>query len=201
MKTILAIGAHEDDIEYSCGGSILYWISRGDKVIALILTGGERGGDPKIRRAECKRALEYLGVNKIIFGKFKDTRVPMDYNLINFIEKIITQYKPDMVLTHSEFDKHQDHRAVNWASKTAARNVHQVLMYESPSVLPEFRPQHYVDISDFMKKKMFALEMHKSQENKEYMDRKSIEGLSISRGRQIGARHAEAYEVMRYRHD
>lgn len=202
MKTLLVIGSHPDDTDYSCGGSLVYWhFKKSYKIIAVIMTAGERGGKASIRKKEAIKSLNSLGCHKIIFGNFKDTKIPMDYTTIGFLEKIINKYNPDIILTHSEHDKHQDHRAVNWATKTAARNVPQVLMYESPSVLPEFRPQHFVDISNFITAKMAALELHKSQAQREYMDRKAIESLAVFRGRQINAKYAEAYEVMRYRHD
>ena len=77
---VLAIGSHPDDIEIGCGGSLAKHIENGDIVSVLILTTGEKGGQPKKRVEETVIALRSLGLSDITFGEFPDTTGYQDDN-------------------------------------------------------------------------------------------------------------------------
>ncbi len=68
-NVILAVGAHPDDIEIGCGGTLAKHIERGDDVYVIVMTNGERGNH-NMDRSECLRSLQTLGVKGVFFGNF-----------------------------------------------------------------------------------------------------------------------------------
>jgi len=197
-NVILAVGAHPDDIELGCGGTIRAASSAGKKVIAVFLTRGEVSGDPDLRQKESIAALAVLGVTEVHFGDFPDTEIPSSHEAIDFLEKFYNASKPDTVLTHTTNDMHQDHRQVGWLSLSAFRNVPKILAFETPRVTPAFSPNYFVDISGYVKDKWNALELHLSQRSKRYLAYESMINLASFRGSQVGLSAAEAFEVVRY---
>ena len=107
---ILAIGAHPDDIELSCGGTLAKLISEGKKVAIVDLTQGELGtrGTPEIRHQEATEAARILGVEyrdnlKLKDGFSKLRRVPAPNC------EAIRKYQPEIVLCNALDDRHPDH--------------------------------------------------------------------------------------------
>ena len=197
-KVMLVVGAHPDDVELGCGGTIRAATTSGTRVIAIFLTKGEKSGNPETRCKESKDALTVLGVNEIFFGDFPDTEIPNSYKGISYLEKFSELHKPDIVLTHTIHDTHQDHRQTAWLSLTAFRNVPTLLSYETPRATGEFRPNYFVDISGHVEGKWKALKCHSSQTAKRYLAYESMVSLSSFRGSQVNLIAAEAFEVIRY---
>jgi LmbE family N-acetylglucosaminyl deacetylase len=197
-RSILAVGAHPDDIELGCGGTICMAVKSGAEVFAVFMTKGEQSGDGEVRSSESKDALSMLGVKKVFFGDFPDTEIPSSRKAIDFLEQFFNTYKPELVLTHTVNDTHQDHRQVGWLSVSAFRNVRRMLAYETPRVTSTFSPNYFVDISDCVDSKWEALKCHSSQKAKRYLAYESMVNLASFRGSQVGLRAAEAYEVVRY---
>lgn len=196
---ILAIGAHPDDIEFGCGGTLAKFAASSE-ISLLVMTRGDRGGKVSTRWGEQKRSASLLGA-KLFCGGFYDTEVPMSRKVIQLVEKVITREKPDFIFVHHPSDTHQDHRNTAQAAITATRYVKNVLFYEVPTT-SDFSPANvFVDISDFIKEKLRLLDAHKSQA---YLTR--IASLSIFdaakatatfRGYQNRARYAEAFAPLR----
>jgi LmbE family N-acetylglucosaminyl deacetylase len=197
-NVILAIGAHPDDIELGCGGTLCAVIRDGAKVFAIFMTKGEQSGDGAVRSRESKDALSVLGVKEVFFGDFPDTEIPSCKKAMDFLEQFCDRCKPDLVLTHTVNDIHQDHRQVGWLSVSAFRNVPRMLAYETPRVTSEFSPNYFVDISDCVDSKWEALKRHESQKAKRYLAYESMINLASFRGSQVGLRAAEAFEVVKY---
>jgi len=197
-NAILAVGAHPDDIELGCGGTLCNAARAGSTVIAVFVTRGELSGNPEVRTKESKEALGILGVKEVYFGDFPDTEVPSCRKAIEFLEHFYDKYKPDMVLTHTVNDIHQDYRQVGWLSVSAFRNVQRMLAYETPRVTSEFSPAYFVDITDCVDSKWEALKRHASQGSKRYLAYESMVNLASFRGSQVGLRAAEAFEVVKY---
>lgn len=197
-EVILAVGAHPDDIELGCGGTIKTASKLGKKVIAVFLSGGEQSGNPEMRHKESIEALALLGVKEVYFGDFPDTEIPCSRKAIDFLESFYAEKKPEAILTHSVNDLHQDHRQVGWLSVSAFRNAQIVLAYESPRVTPAFAPSYFVDISDCLNDKWDALKCHCSQKAKRYITYESMINLASFRGSQVNIPAAEAFEVIRY---
>ncbi len=194
---MLAVGAHPDDIELGCGGTVRAATSSGTKVIAVFLTKGEKSGDPETRCRESRSALKLLGVKEVFFGDFPDTEIPCSPKAIDYLESIYEASKPELVLTHTTNDTHQDHRQVGWLSLSAFRNASTMLAFETPRVTGTFNPVYFTDISDYVQDKWDALKFHVSQKDKRYLAYESMVNLSSFRGSQVGLKAAEAFEVIR----
>ena len=198
-KLILAVGAHPDDIELGCGGTLYKATRKKTRVVAIYMTKGERSGDANIRTKESTEALRVLGVEEVHFGDFPDTEIPNSFKAIDFLEQFCIKNNPDLILTHTVNDTHQDHRQVGWLSISAFRNVPKILAYETPAVRPAtFSPTYFVDISSCVKTKWEALKSHASQKEKRYLAYESMINLASFRGSQAGVSVAEAFEVVKY---
>lgn len=197
-KVVLAVGAHPDDIELGCGGTICKAAEIGARIVAVFLTRGELSGDPETRMQESREALKVLGVNEVFFGDFPDSEIPGGRKAIDFLEQFFKECHPDVVLTHTINDVHQDHRQTGWVSITAFRNALRVLAYETPRVSSLFSPNYFVDISNCVDSKWKALQCHLSQKKKRYLAYESMVNLASFRGSQNNLVAAEAFEVVRY---
>jgi len=170
---ILAIGAHPDDIEFGCGGALIKYTQKGNRLFLLVMTGGGMGGASSVRQQEQETSKDILGAEKIYWGGYEDTHLIVDVELIGKIEAVIAEVKPDFIFCHFPDDTHQDHRHLAQAIMSATRYIRNVLFYEGPTT-QNFNPQVFVDISDTLERKVAALKAHRSQVMKT-----NIEDLSI----------------------
>jgi LmbE family N-acetylglucosaminyl deacetylase len=193
---IIAIGAHPDDIEFGCGGTLMRHLKRGDQVTFIVLSRGEKGGDPELRVSEARESAKKMGADIHIFD-FPDTEIPQSHTLINKLESVIKQVNPRRVYTHSVKDTHQDHRNAAYATLSAARSVPEIFAFESPSLYLNFSPTYYVDITSYIDKKIGILNKFTTQNGKDYMKINAIRGLSQFRGLGPAVSHAEAFEIVR----
>ena len=162
-RSVLAVGAHPDDVELGCGGTLLAHAAAGDAVSVLVVTGGENGpaATPAERRAEQEAAARVLGT-RLLWGGLTDCQVVADAAAISVVERAIAAVGADVVYVHAPEDSHQDHRAVAAATLSAARKLSQVVHYQSPSTLG-FSPTVFVDVTGFLSGKLVALRAHASQ--------------------------------------
>ena len=197
---ILAIGAHPDDIEFGCGGTVIKYALKGHDVHLLILTDGGRGGDQAERRREQEAAVKLLGVQRLLWGGYRDTELSLDRDLIQKLEATLKIIRPDLILVHSGDDTHQDHRHLSTSVVTASRYTRNVLFYEGPTTA-NFTPSIFVDIDALLEQKLKALAAHASQ-----VVKTGVEGLSIVdlaraaahfRGIQGRVRNAEGFVPLR----
>ena len=197
---ILAIGAHPDDIEFGCGGTLIKYAQQGHDVSLLVMTDGGGGGDGRIRRQEQQAAGDILGVSRLYWGEYPDTAIPLDRESIQRVERVILDVRPDFIFVHSQDDTHQDHRHLSVATITATRYTRNVLFYEGPTT-QNFSPNVFVEIDGVLQDKIAALQAHKSQVTKT-----NIEGMNILdivqssahfRGIQGRVRNAEAFVPLR----
>ncbi len=170
---ILAIGAHPDDIEFGCGGTLIKYALKGHEIHLYVLTDGGRGGDPAERRKEQEEATKLLGAQQLFWGGYQDTELPLDRDLIQKVEGILHLVRPDLILVHFGDDTHQDHRHLSTSVVTASRYTRNVLFYEGPTTA-NFAPSVFVDIGAVLDRKLAALDTHASQ-----VARTGVEGLSI----------------------
>ncbi len=194
-RAILAIGAHPDDIELGCGGTLAKLGAEGVPVRALIFSKGRRGAvNDEDRAIETRVALGQIGITDIHVYDFEDTKLWLNVtDLISVIEQHVRELKPFRVYTMFHQDRHQDHRAVHEASTVACRSVDQLLGYETPSSYPNFTPTVFEAIGDHIEKKVRALHSHKSQGERVYMQEEQIRSAANFRGTQIGVGPAEGF--------
>lgn len=195
IRNVLAIGAHPDDIELGCGGSLAKLVNDGAHVRALVLTKGHAGNRFNADRVdETRRALALLGITDVHTADFPDTQMEKKLRkVITYIEKHTVELKPDRVYTMFENDRHQDHRTTFQATIVACRAARQVLCYETPSCWPGFEPQVFEDIDGFLDKKIHALALHKSQCDRPYTQPEAMRINALSRGQHIGIGPAEGF--------
>jgi N-acetylglucosamine malate deacetylase 1 len=225
---ILAIGVHPDDVELSCGGTLLRHIDLGKTVGLLDLTRGELGtrGTPEIRAQEGKNAAKLLGAKFRITLDIGDGTFQYSTENINQIIRVIRLAQPDIVLANAINDRHPDHGR-------AAKLTADACFYSGLKNMPTFddagnaqaawRPKavyHYiqdnfmqpdfvVDISDYMEQKMKIVKAFKSQ----FYNPKSSEpispiatkefleslyGKAQTFARPLGKAYCEGFTVNRY---
>jgi len=197
---ILAIGAHPDDIEIGCGGTLIKYADKGHGVFLLIMTGGGLGAPSSIRVEEQAVSREILGAEHIFWGEYEDTYLTVDKDVISKIEKVIVEVNPSFIFCNFPDDTHQDHRHLAQATMSATRNLRNVLFYEGPTTWG-FNPHIFVDISDTLDRKISALEAHGSQVTKTNIEDLSIVQIARSsanfRGIQGRVKYAEAFHSLR----
>ena len=203
---ILAIGSHPDDIEIGCGGSLLKHRAAGDQVHTIVLTGGGRGGDggddasPELAGTRCVEAHAGAKIMDVTIEcwDYNDAEIPETVELVNRIEKIVHEFKPDRVYLPYGNDTHQDHRITSNVAKSACRKVKQILEYEEPSSYNSFNATYWIDITPHIDKKLDAIRAHFSQGHKEILKATSIEGLNLYRGYQSQVEYAEGFATFRF---
>lgn len=224
---ILAIGAHPDDIELGCGGTLIKEIEMGKKVGLIDLTQGELGtrGNKEIRKKEAELARDFMG------AKFRDNLLLDDCffennrdNQIKLISKI-RRYQPEIIICNAPNDRHLDHAKAaklvldscflsglkkietsfggNLQDVWRPLNVYHYIQWKN------LDPDFVVDISKYMKQKFDLINCHKSQF---YNDDKSDDNTPISTknfldsityrardlGRLVGVKAAEGFLSSRF---
>ncbi len=224
---ILAFGAHPDDVELGCSGTIAKEISLGKKVGIIDLTRGELGtrGTAETRDAEAAEAAKILGVSVRENLNFRDGFFINDEAHQLEIIKMIRKYQPEIVLCNAITDRHIDHGkgsklVSNACFLSGLSKIETELNGEKQT---HFRPKlvyHYiqwqniepdfvVDISGFINVKMESVKAYKTQfydpnsnEPKTPITSKnflnSIEYRAMDLGRLVGVEHAEGFTVERY---
>jgi LmbE family N-acetylglucosaminyl deacetylase/tetratricopeptide (TPR) repeat protein len=196
-QSVLAIGAHPDDIELGAAGFLMKLKDSGARVHGLTLTRGEKGGDPARRPGEAERATRFIGLDEYWVLDFPDTGLGDQIPAMRAaIEEKIRAVGATLVLTHTDVDVHGDHRAVHAATREAARAVPTVLCYEDVSTSKEFIPNYFVDITGYIDEHLKAVAFHRSQDHRSYMDPEVVRGRAAHRGMQIGASFAMAFRTI-----
>lgn len=221
---ILAMGAHPDDVELGCGGTLAKEISRGKKVGILDLTRGELGtrGSAEIRHREATHAAKILGVEVRENLGFRDGFFVNDEKHQLELIKFIRKYRPEVVLTNALEDRHKDHGKGSELTSTACflsglRKIKTTWEGQKQEAWRPKRVLHYiqwqdlqpdvvVDISGFIDKKMEAVKAYQSQ----FFDQKSeepqtpistnnflqsVEYRASNLGRLIFVAHAEGFNT------
>ncbi|MFC1675837.1 PIG-L deacetylase family protein [Planctomycetota bacterium] len=204
---VLAIGAHHDDIETGCGGSLLVHSQNNDSVHTVIVSeSGFCGSDGQEVRSSSKAkeenevAATILGVEKTTTLGFKTNDVTFDESLVLGIRKIIDNFEPDLVYSHWGGDAHLDHCNVARATIAACRHVPSILTYQSNwyKGTIAFNPAYYRDISRTFELKIKALKAYEGEFSRRGQDWiRFIESTNSLYGLQCSVRWAEAFEVVR----
>ncbi|MDC0893240.1 PIG-L family deacetylase [Pseudomonadales bacterium] len=215
MRKILVVAAHPDDEVLGCGATIARHIHDGDKVQVVILADGfESRNNGSDRDASAKEASKFLGCETPIFLNFPDNQLDSVtlLHIVKELEGIIGNFLPDTIYTHHYGDLNIDHQVTHRAVMTVCRpqpnfSVKEIYTFEivsathwqSVSMGGPFAPNYFVDVSDFIGKKIDALHCYES-EMREYPHARSyeaLENLAKFRGSSIGVQDAEAFCVER----
>jgi LmbE family N-acetylglucosaminyl deacetylase len=182
---LLCLGAHPDDIEIGCGGTILHLIAQVPEIEIrwVVFTGDEQ------RAAEARAsAADFTygaGTSEIIQHRFRDGYLPYEGALVkDAFEALKPGYEPDLVLTHAIGDAHQDHRLIAELTHNTFRN-HLILEYEIPKHDGDLgNPTVFVPLSEAeARRKTAALQRHYvSQQRREWFAEETFLALMRLRG-------------------
>ncbi len=213
MKKIMAIGAHPDDIEFGCGGTLIKHKSNGDFIVYVCMTNtiSTDGVTGKVLRTaeqnkqEVLNAAKILKCNKIEFLPFTDLKVPFSFESVSKLESLIKKYNIDTIYTHWAGDANQDHISTFKTTMAASRYVPNVYCYEQIPIPRMSENQmdinYYVDITNTFDDKILASLCHKSQIKKykqhRYNVEENLEILAKFRGIQAKCKYAEAFKVIK----
>lgn len=198
---ILAIGAHPDDIELGCAGTLIKYAKGGHDVYLYVITEGREGGDSSVRRQEQEEAAKRMGATELIWGGYDDTKLTVSKEAIGRIDDIVKRVKPDEVYVNHPDDSHQDHRALAQCVISATRYIKRVLFYEDYTAM-NFEPDIFVDIKEVLDEKIHVLKAHDSQVSRDYPTGlnmiESIKAIANFRGFQGKVKYAEGFKALRY---
>lgn len=216
---ILAIGAHPDDIEIGCGGTLAKFAARGDKVFMCHVATGNVGHKvltPEelivIRGKEAQEAGKLIGAEVFSLGE-SDLFIRSDnMGTRDKIVDIIRFTKPDLIITHNPSDYMDDHdetsKLVFEASMAATVPHHHTKYDYYPKLTPIYYmepvcgvnsiPVEFVDITDFISTKLQMIEKHESQhkwlkdhDNMDFLD--MVRTMAKFRGYQCDTGYAEGF--------
>jgi len=215
---VLAIAAHPDDEVIGAGGTIARHVARGDEVSWCVVTEGYDPPWPKSvleeARAQVHQVRELLGIASVFFCGFPTVNlntVPC-MELSGALRKVVDQVRPEIVYTTPPNDVNQDHRLVFESTLVATRplpgsSVRRLLCYEigpttgfgAPGSASRFAPNVFVDISQFLEKKLQAMRCYKT-ELRDFPHPRSLQGIELfsrERGLRVGLAAAECFELIR----
>lgn len=204
---VLAVGAHYDDVELGCSGTLIKHVESGDKVTIIVITNSGyknpqgdvvRGAD--IAHQEGLNAVRIIG-GELIFLDYETFEVPFDEGLTRTLNQHVVELSIDTVYCHWVNDIHRDHKYAGQATLMASRHVPRCLMYRSNFYLTDqpFKGNFYSDISRVMDRKIEVIKAHKSE-----LERVRYKWIDFFRkqhqndGQIIGVDFAEVFEVVRY---
>lgn len=219
MRAIV-ISAHPDDETLGAGGTLLKHKKNGDQIYWMIVTNifeslGFSKEQVQRRQSEIKRVSDLFEFDRVF---------PLDYptmslsgtSLIEMVPKIssvFNEVKPDTIYVVNRSDAHSDHRVIFEAVMACTKSfrypfIKKVLMYECVSETEfapalserQFLPNYFVDISDYLEKKIEIMSVFESELGIHPFPRskKNIEALASFRGASVGVQYAEAFQLIKY---
>ena len=199
-RTVVAIGAHPDDLEIGIGGTLAKLQKSGAHVVMVVASIPK---DYEVRMEEAKRGAEILGCElRFLVGdgpaRLEDLKT---CNLVEMLDAVIKEYEPAAVLTHSNADFHNDHLLIyNACLPTQRLRYFDFFSYHPTNCRPvpvSFHPRAYVDVSDTIDAKMHAITAHASQFGGRGLDTEMYREFAHVQGRMIGVPYAEGLDVNR----
>jgi LmbE family N-acetylglucosaminyl deacetylase len=217
---VLTVAAHPDDETLGAGGTMARLAAQGHEVWVLILSEGVSARHGHIeQQQDCAiRAGDVLGVSHMVFGGLPDQRLdtlPL-LDVITLIEKVVQEFRPELILTHFRGDVNQDHRVAFDATLVAARpamgsSVRRLMCYEAASSTEwgapfpgsVFTPNVFVDITSTLPTKIEAMKKYAEtfdSEMRPFPHPRSVEALEAyarRHGATAGVHAAEPFMLVR----
>lgn len=212
---IICIGAHFDDLELACGGTIAKSVNNGHQVKMVVLSQSDyvhysgtyqRTAVDAIQ--EGNKSASILGVQDLSVYQFPAKDIPNDSSVVEILNKEFDDFQPDIIFTHWQFDTHKSHANAALATIAAGRYFNSIVMFEpfppAGRSYMAFRPQLYVDISETIDVKIEALSQHKSELEKygsEWLEtiaaRARLRGFEMIARDAKATKYAETFEIVR----
>jgi LmbE family N-acetylglucosaminyl deacetylase len=195
---ILCLGAHCDDIEIGCGGTILRLLERYKRASVYWVVFSSDEERAKEAAVSANRFLGGAESKSVVIQTFRNSFFPYQgADIKAYFERMKKEFSPDVVLTHYRKDLHQDHRLISELTWNSYRN-HFILEYEIPKYDGDLgAPNSFVhlDASTARKKISFIMESFRSQREKQWFDEETFLSLLRLRGMESAspAKYAEGF--------
>ena len=199
-ETVLAFGAHPDDVELGMGGTAAKLARAGAKVVIAVAS---IPNDYQQRLGEAQRAAMILGAEFRLLSPGDCVRLEdlKNYELVEKVDALVREIRPAAIFSHGPGDFHRDHKLVYEACLSAQRLAFMdFYSYYPTSTRPvqvSFNPQVFVDVSDTMELKLEALSAHPSQFARRGLSVDFIKDISRAYGQLTGVDYAEGLELVR----
>lgn len=191
---VLCLGAHCDDIEIGCGGTILKLIKKYQNLVFYWVVFSSNSQREKEAYESAKQFLKGAEIKKIAIANFRDGFLPfMAIEVKELFESLKQEFQPDLILTHYRNDLHQDHRLISDLTWNTFRN-HLILEYEIPKYDGDLGiPNFFVHLDSIIcqHKTHLILSSFQSQIEKQWFTEETF--LSILRIRGIESNAPEKY--------
>lgn len=198
--TVLAVGAHPDDLELGIGGTLARLSRAGARVVMVVVS---IPSNLKSRRSEAEKAAEILGCEVRFLTPNKCSRVEdlKTHQLVGKIDALVKEYKPEAMFTHCLANLHLDHKLAYDACMASQRLRYFDLFCYCPTschnVSIAFNPHAYIDISRTIEEKMRAISVHSSQFDERGLKTDRYREASNQTGRLVGVDYAEGVQIVR----
>ncbi len=199
---ILALIAHPDDLEIAAAGTICRLVGDNHKVLIVVVTDEADTQTKNIRQTEALRAAAIIGVpaNQVLFLGQEDRFAKNDINSCRQIQSWMQlhRFTPEVVITHSKNDNHQDHRAVHNLALSATRDTAGLYLFAAvinSLRQTDFLPTVFVETSRFWPAKQKALNAYTSQALLGRIRIHDIDNHERRHAQQTGASRVEAFEA------
>jgi len=203
---ILAVGAHPDDVELGCAGTLLKFIAQGAEV-DIVVARDDNAPKPSVWRDREKMQSEYHASEKVLGTKFnilpnptdKDGRPILTWNSasVQQMDEVVRAKNYDLIITHSPGDHHQDHQNTYAIVNSSLRRYRGEFwcMEGGPysNKNKQFCPTVFVDITNHIDKKLKSIKCYDSYFDETLLH--NIKGLAAYRGQMLGVQYAEAFEL------
>jgi len=204
-QRVLVLAPHTDDGEFGCGATIAKLTAIGSEVYYVAFSSASKsvpkGLPPDILVTEVKQATKVLGIKPehLIIYDFEVRDLPAHrQEVLDKMIQLKKEFMPNLVFMPLPHDLHQDHRTVALEGLRAFKMT-SVLGYELPWNNMTFNTQCFSIVAeDHIKFKIQALKCYESQKSRYYANPEFVRSLAITRGTQIEAQYAEAFEVLRW---
>jgi LmbE family N-acetylglucosaminyl deacetylase len=195
---ILCLGAHPDDIEIGCGGTILRIVKEKPEAYFYWVVFSGNSKRAMEARHSANVFLENIGSKVISVQNYRESYFPfLGANIKDFFEKLKKELPPDLIFTHYLKDAHQDHRLLSNLTWNTFRN-HFILEYEIPKYEGDLRtPNLYVQLNESIvqKKVNLILNIFQSQREKQWFTKETLKSILRIRGVESNSpsKYAEAF--------
>lgn len=203
-ERVLVLAPHTDDGEFGCGGTISRFLEQGREVFYAAFSTAAESVPPQypsdILESEVRAGTRSLGIDpaNLLIYKYRVRHLPhARQEILEELVRLRDELRPDTVLMPSADDLHQDHQTVSMEGLRAFKMV-TVLGYELPWNNIRFDSRHFVVLQErHVQAKVAALRCYESQKERAYSQQDFIWSWARTRGVQIGATYAEAFDVLR----
>ncbi len=182
---VLCLGAHCDDIEIGCGGTLLKLLEEGHEFVFSWVTLSSHEQRSAEARKSASRFLKKAKSHSLLFKEFRDGFFPyLGAEIKEFFEQLKEQFDPDLIFTHFRNDFHQDHRLISELTWNTFRN-HLILEYEIPKYDGDFAsPNLFVQLSEQICREKIEIlhDSYRSQKNKQWFTEDTFWSLMRIRG-------------------